>query len=342
MSLVNANKAALAEDNPQRSQVSDFQNADGKLHVEAVQFADFSGAFAAFTLLRTSGSADDKLLGAHSAYADGALLFQQGSVVVLAFPVARDTGSTTKDEARIRDLKALAASLPAVRGAQALPPLLPNVPPGKWLLPGSVRYALGPATYSAQGGVLPAANLGWDKSAEAVTAAYKDKHGEETLTLLLYPTPQIADANLKHLNGIFPGLGSKFTEVSARRDGTLVLVASGTYPREVATKFIAGIHLKMMATTDAGAPPPEFQSEVRKTASLLANIAVLAGILCSAAVLLGLFLGGGRAAIRVLRGKPAAVEPEFLRLHLANQNAPPKFQKENSQAAPEKPKENGE
>jgi hypothetical protein len=37
------------------------------------------------------------------------------------------------------------------------------------------------------------------------------------------------------------------------------------------------------------------------------------------------FLGGGRAAIRVMRGKPAAVEVEFLSLHLSPQNKPAQF-----------------
>jgi hypothetical protein len=35
-----------------------------------------------------------------------------------------------------------------------------------------------------------------------------------------------------------------------------------------------------------------------------------------AAVVLGLFFGGGRAMIRVLQGKPAATEPEFLHIDL--------------------------
>jgi hypothetical protein len=35
-----------------------------------------------------------------------------------------------------------------------------------------------------------------------------------------------------------------------------------------------------------------------------------------AAIVLGLFFGGGRALIRVMQGKPAATEPEFLRIDL--------------------------
>ena len=43
---------------------------------------------------------------------------------------------------------------------------------------------------------------------------------------------------------------------------------------------------------------------------------VLSGVLMTAAVLLGLFLGFGRASIRMWLGKPAAVEAEFLGLGL--------------------------
>jgi hypothetical protein len=72
--------------------------------------------------------------------------------------------------------------------------------------------------------------------------------------------------------------------------------------------------------------PPVFHAEVQKTFSLLTNIAILSGVLMGAAVLLGLFLGGGRALIRVLQGKPASAEPEFLSLHLANQNPVPNWE----------------
>ena len=76
------------------------------------------------------------------------------------------------------------------------------------------------------------------------------------------------------------------------------------------------MHLRQEVTWNKPVPP-EFHTEVRKTASLLTSIAVLSGVLGLAAVMLGLFLGLGRAWIRVLMGKPAATEPEFLRLDLS-------------------------
>ena len=95
----------------------------------------------------------------------------------------------------------------------------------------------------------------------------------------------------------------------------MVMVATGGWTSEEAHRVLGDIHLRTELTWNKQMPL-EFHTEVKKTASLLVNIAVLSGVLGLAAVLLGLFLGFGRAWIRVLMGKPAATEPEFLRLDL--------------------------
>ncbi len=55
-----------------------------------------------------------------------------------------------------------------------------------------------------------------------------------------------------------------------------------------------------------------------KTGKLLLGIAALVIIGSSAAILLGFFLGGGRALYRVARGKPVSsvYDEEFIRLDL--------------------------
>jgi len=315
MSLVNARQAALEDDQPQRSQTANYTLNGRTVRVEAVEFSDATGAYSAYTLIRPAGVADTKDLGTNSAAGKDAVLFTSGAVLAVVYP------ATAAD---VKALKPLELLLPKVHGSQAAPPLLPTFVPAKDLQPGSVRYAVGAATYSAQGGVLPAASIGWDKSAEAITARYLDKRGDETLTLLLYPTPQIARAHLKSIQGMLPGLGPKFATAKARQENEIVMLASGTFAPEAAEKLIGDIHMRMDVTFDK-AKPLEFHAEVQKTYSLLTNIMVLSGVLMGAAVLLGLFLGYGRAAVRVLRGKSAAVEPEFLALHLAPQNATPKI-----------------
>ena len=316
ISLTTANKAALEECGPQRSQVADYTRNGHSLHVEAIQFNDRTGAYSAFTLIQRPDMRVGKELGAVDAVGDGAVLFTVGSSLVLAYSA---TG------ADVASLKPLSEVMPKVSGSKGVAPLLPTFVPATGLVEGSVRYAIGASSYAAQGGVLPAQSLGWDKSAEAVTAQFADKRGKETLTLLLYPTPAIAGNFTRAIEGGLAGMGPNFTHAKVRREGDLVLLASGSFSPDEAQRMIENIHLRQELSFDKDVQPT-LHTEVQKTFSLLGGIAILSGVMMLAAVVLGLFLGGGRAAIRVMRGKPAAVEPEFLSLHLAPQNKAAKFE----------------
>ena len=167
------------------------------------------------------------------------------------------------------------------------------------------------------GGVLPAEIVGFDKAAEVVMAKYE---GGGTLTLLLYPTPQIAGDHGRLIEAEMNRQGTAAGTVKLRREGELVLLATGAWNAAEAQKMVEGIHLQNELTWSKPMPP-QFHAEVQKTYSLLASIAMFCGLGALAAVVLGLFFGVGRAAIRVLQGKPAASEPEFLRIDLSGSSA---------------------
>lgn len=316
ISLTTVDKAALQECGPLRSQVNTYTRNGKTMRVEAVEFGDRTGAYSAFTLAMRPEMRVGKEVGSSNAVGDGAVMFTTGDTLVLASP------ATAAD---LSALKELAKVLPKVTGSRGVAPLLPSFVPEEHLAASGMRYALGPESYAAEGGVLPASSLGWDKSAEAVTATYNEKHGNETITLLIYPTPQIAQAFEKRLSQGVTGLGPNFANARVRRDQELVMLASGALPGGEAQKLLEGVHMKQEVAIDHNMAPV-FHTEVQKTFSLLTNIAILSGVLMGAAVLLGLFLGGGRALVRVLQGKSAAAEPEFLSLHLANQNPVPHWE----------------
>ena len=315
LSLVNVSKAALEEDGPVRSQVADYAKPGRTLHVEAIEFGDRTGAYSAYTLVRATGMREGKELGVLDSVGDNAVLFLQGTVLALATPA---TG------ADLPALQALAQALPRAAGNKNIPPILPTFAPARGLVNAGVRYAIGPASYAAQGGVLAANSIGWDKSAEAVTANYDDKRGKETLTLLIYPTPEIAGAHARAITSAAPGMGPNFANARLHRDKELVAITSGTFGDADAQTLADSVHMRQEVSIDKDVQPV-FHVEIQKTASLLTNIALLFGILATAAVLLGLFLGGGRAMIRVMRGKTAAVEPEFLSLHLDTESKAAQF-----------------
>ena len=301
-----AGAAVLKEDGEQRSQRLTYAGpGGGTVTADAVQFEDATGAASAYTYLRGAGMREipaGRGVGPQTAREGDRYLFREGPSVVLA----EVKGATAED------LKKLAVTLPKISGPRGLPPLLPTYLPAEGLVPESVHYAVGPVGYGAMGGTLPVGQMGFDKSAEAVTAQYA---GKGMLTLLLYPTPQIAGDRGRAVEAGLNADGAKSGTVAMRREGPLVMVATGGFSPEAAQALIRGIHLRTELTWNKPMPL-EFHAEVQKTASLLVNIVVLSGVLGLAAVLLGLFLGFGRAWVRVLMGKPAATEPEFLRLDL--------------------------
>ena len=131
----------------------------------------------------------------------------------------------------------------------------------------------GRKAYKAMGGVLPGSIVGFDKAGEAVTAKYADKG---TLTLLLYPTPQIAGDHLRQIEEEQHKPNVAQGTVLLRREGPLVLMTSGAWTGADAKAMIEGIHLRSEITFDRKMPP-EFHAEVQKTYSLLTSIAIFCG-----------------------------------------------------------------
>ncbi|WP_103934461.1 DUF6599 family protein [Bryocella elongata] len=319
LSLTTVSKAALQECGPQRSAVHDYMRNGKTIHVEAIEFNDRTGAESAFSLVAKPDMKQGKAIGDLDSVGEDAILFRADASLVLVTPAT---------EADLKTFAPLVATLPKAYGNTGIAPLLPSLAPKTNLVAGSLRYALGANTYAAQGGVIPAQSLEWDKSAEAITATYSGKGGRETLTVVSYPTPEIASAVTKRVQAQMPGLGPQFTNAKARRERILMVVASGPWTADDAQKLIDSVHLHEQLSVDKGSPPPDFNVEVHKTASLLVSITIFSGALMVAALVLAIFFGGGRALVRALRGKPPAVEAEFLSLHLDPQNAPAKFQSE--------------
>ena len=224
------------------------------------------------------------------------------------------------------ELREVAKNLPTPHGNRALnPPILTSLPQGS-MEKQTMHFAQGPAGYAGAGGVLPPELIGFDKDAETVTANYSLSSGPAVLTLIDYPTPQIAEAQEKRIKDyIKGGTGAQppFTKalqdsdqasLEVSRSGPIVALVSGDAIPDESHKLLAQVHYSAELTS----MPQPHESEVSKTSRFLMGVASLVIVGCSAAILLGFFLGGGRALYRIARGKPASsvYEAEFIRLHL--------------------------
>ncbi|MFT4112670.1 DUF6599 family protein [Silvibacterium sp.] len=311
-----AKAAPLREYGLRQYVAGSYRHGGATLAVKVMGFPDATGAYGAFTLYRAAGMhpADFNLeRGREGAVGDGMAVFWTGTECVTA--TSSHVGAAERDA-----LTTLAAGLPKNIGPDGVPPPLPRyLPaegPGGSLERNTVRYAVGPEGYAQGGGVLPAGVVDFSRDAEVVTGRY----GRETLTIVEYPTPQMAIASQKALEGLLKGGGAPggLQNAVVKQTGPLMAVASGSEKPADAQKLLVRVKYDAEVTVDRTGEAMKGTTEVKKTARLLVGIVSLTLILGAAALLLGLFLGGGRALYRVMRGKPVSTlnDEEFITLHL--------------------------
>jgi hypothetical protein len=296
-----------------------YKNNINSVTLRALRFGDASGAYGAYTFYRIPGMHPEDI-GKSAAVNGNRVIFWNGATVV-------DANFDHLTAMSAAELRELAERLPMIGGAAGVPPSLPGFLPRQNLEPTHTRYALGPQAYARSGGVLPPALIDFNKSPEVMSGGFNLQSGDGTLTLIEYPTPQIAAdreraiaAYLKAGNQTqepFPAAlqESNTQALGTRRSGPLVAVTSGGIDAADARKLLDKIHYEAAVTWNN---PAGYVPETTKAAKLLVNVVTFCLIACGATLLLGIFLGGGRAAYRVLRGKPASSveEAEFIKLNL--------------------------
>jgi hypothetical protein len=298
---------------------ANYTQPDNKLNVRAIRFQDATGAYGAFTFYRRPGMQKEDI-GSGGAFDGAHVLFWTGATLV----DATFDHLTAMSAAQLREL---ASDLPRIGGPSSVAPPLPKYLPTTSLDAGSIRYSVGPIAYARGGGVLPPALVGFNRDAEAVTANYTSQNGSGTLTVLMYPTPQMAMHEAQTIQALLksgsspqaslpqPLTDSNQASLQVRRSGPIVALTSGSFSENEARKLLGAINYTADITWNH---PEGYVSEASKTARLLLGIAYLTGILGATAIFLGLFFGGGRAFIRRLRGKSVSTlnDEDFISLKL--------------------------
>lgn len=313
-----ANTDALKEYDFSDGLLAGYKRSGETLTLRALRFHDASGAYGAYSFYRQNGWPREEI-GSGATSDNNRVLFWKGTAVV-------DANFSRIGPMSGAELRELAAMLPLPDGPRALPPpILINLPKAS-LDPQTTHYALGPAGYAGSGGVLPPALVGFDHGAEAVTATYSLRSGPATLTIIDYPTPQMAAAQEAAIRAYIkagaqaqpawpkPLQDSTQASLEVRRSGPLVALVSGDAIPDECHKLLAMVHFE----ADLTDIPQPTDSEVAKTGRLLLGIFTLCLIGAAAAILLGFFLGGGRALYRIARGRPisSVYDEEFIRLDL--------------------------
>jgi hypothetical protein len=260
-----------------------------KLDVSLEKYRDPSSAYETYTaLIRPEMSAST--LGRTSAVDGDRLIALLGGFILEVRP-----GRAISDA----DLSTLVKTVSGQADQTPLPPIRAYLPRG--FLDGTQRYARGPAGFRNAIQVLKQdefANLvdeaGFSFDAEAVFARYREGKDEAVLLLLDYPTPQLAEQHLRHLEqAISPA--AKQAGTTIHRKGTLLSLVLKPSTAAYGDALHNAVNYETVVT------PNEPHQTVTDPPLLttLTKIFIATGVFMVIAVVLGAAFGGLRVLTKI-------------------------------------------
>lgn len=273
-----------------------------KMEVKAASFKDSSGAFGAFTFY-VQPAMQPEHIGDAGASNNSRILFFRGNILVDA-SLERVTAMSGAD------LRALAEALPRPHGSVSALPGLPGNLPKQSIVPNTERYIIGPVALERVGVPIPASLVDFDKGPDVEFARYRSSTGEASLTLIEYPTPQIAAERLRAWQAAaLPGGPFYY-----RRSGPLLAAVTGSIPESEAQSLLASVNYDADITWNQARPEPK-ENRYQFVLALILLVIFVLGV----ALIFGLAFGGFRILARKLfpnRGFDRPEEVEIISLNL--------------------------
>jgi uncharacterized protein DUF6599 len=285
-----ANAALLKELGFFGFETATYTNEGHKLDVKAIRFDDATGAYAAFTFYADPDMTAEKIGDLGLSLVDrrvnpptARVLFFRGNHLVQA-NIDHVTAFTA---AQLREL----ASDLATNGPESKPPSLPMYLPSQSLEKNTQKYVVGPVGLTAVNAPVAAATVDFSRGAEVSLAKYASSQGTATLTLVEYPTPQLAAQQLRALQS-----APAVPLVASRRSGPIVALVTGDISGSEAQSLVNSVNYDAEVTWDQ----KSFFSKKDNIGNLIIAVFMLIGILFVFALFFGGLFGGFRIVMKKL------------------------------------------
>ena len=288
------------------SETATYTRDDGrKLTIKAARFNDATGAYGAFTFYRQPSMTAEEI-GTKSASANNRILFFRSNVVIEA-----DFDRVTAMSAG--ELRELASKLPATTGSADNLPNLPQYLPRQDAVANSAKYILGPQALLATRAPLNAEQVDFDHDPEILLQQYSSKDGPLTLSVINYPTPQIAGERLRALQAAQTNPPS----LLVRRSGPLLAIVTGAIGSSDAQRLLNSVNYEAEVTWSQATS----LSKRDNIGNLIIAVFTLIGIILLISIIFGVFFGGLRVIVKRLFPDKVFDRPEemeIIQLHLGN------------------------
>jgi hypothetical protein len=296
---------------------SDYYSGESKIHVDLNRYHDPSSAYEIYTALIRPDMRPSTL--DQTSAVDGDRLFVlQGSFILEVRPTRAFSTA---------DLMALVKSVSAHSDKTPLPPIRTYLPRG--FIDGTQKYALGPEgfrnalTSLGRDEFTSLVNeAGFNSGAEAMFARYTNGKGDGVLLLIDYPTPQLAEQHLRHLEQAVSA-AAKQAGTTIERSGSLLTLVLRPSSAAYGEWLRGAVGLETAVTwhepTHTITDPPIL--------SAVAKIIIVTGIFMLVAIVLGAAFGGVRVLTKILFPGKVFDRPdrmEVLQLGLSGKRIDPK------------------
>ena len=287
------------------SETVNYTREDGrKLTVKAARFKDATGAYGAFTFYRQPAMRTERI-GTKAASANQRILFFRDNILV-------DANLDRLTEMSAAELRELAGMLPSAKGSAANLPTLPEYLPKSDAVENSAKYILGPQALLAAKSPVTAEQVDFSHDPEILIQDYSPKSGPLMLTLIQYPTPQIAGERLRVLQG---APQSSPNAMLVRRSGPLLDIVTGATGSDEAQKLLTSVNYEAEVTWNEATS----LSKRDNIGNLIVAVFALIGIILLISFMFGVFFGGIRILAKRLFPNRVFDRPqdvEFIQLHL--------------------------
>lgn len=291
-------KEVLTESGLESAETRAYSNGNAAITVTTYRLHDSSGAYEAYTFFQEPKNScpQSSELTPCSAPVDASSEKARVALVGNILIIMDKAGSLTRE-----DLDALSKQINA-KADKTPPPPIPNYLPTRDRIPGTEKYALGPAAFRAALSTLNRSEYrvlsdaaGFSSGAEAMFAQYQNKGDTAVALLIDYPTPQLAGLHWKHLEQALPP-SAKSDGTSIERKGTLLAIVLAPSSSGYAARVRDAVNYETQVTwnepTHTITDPP--------ITTVLAKIIIATGVFMLVAIVFGVAFGGVRVLLKNL------------------------------------------
>ena len=208
--------------------------------------------------------------------------------------------------------------LPAAKGAAANLPTLPEYLPKSDAVENSAKYILGPQALLATKSPLTPEQIDFSHDPEILIQDYSTESGPLTLTLIQYPTPQIAGERLRVLQSVPQSIPNALL---VRRSGPLVDIVTGAIGSDEAQRLLTSVNYEAEVTWNEATS----LSKRDNIGNLILAVFALIGIILLISLVFGVFFGGIRILLKRIFPDRVFDRPEdveIIQFHLRQESDP--------------------